>query len=303
MSKIGPVVFFGSGPVAADSLKRLHTYCEIEAVFTKPRAPHHRGSVPVIECADELKLPIITVSNKHELDSVLAQNTFKSRAGVLIDFGIIVSDQAIHSFPLGILNSHFSVLPELRGADPITFAILSGQETTGVSLMQLVPALDEGPLLAFEELPLNSDIDAPRLTVQLIKLSDTLLRKHLNKYLQGSITLQPQTVTGKTPSYTRKLSKLDARLDWQKSARELAREVRAFLGWPGSKTTLGTIDVTIEKAHPSQGSGKPGTILHDATTLSVQTSDGTLVIEQLKPAGKSSMSTQSFLAGYGKRLP
>lgn len=303
MSRTGPVVFFGSGPVAAACLSRLAVHCQIETVITKPRAPHHRGSVPVLELAEELKLPVITVSNKHELDSELQHHSFISKAGIIIDFGIIVSEQAIQTFPLGILNSHFSILPELRGADPITFAILSGQPTTGVSIMRIVPALDEGPLLAYQELPITDDMDAPALTEALIGLSDSLLQKCLSNYLEGSIEVQPQSVTGRTTSYTRKLSKQDASLDWQKPAPELAREVRAFSGWPGSKTTLGPIEVTVERAHVTIGSGKPGTIHHDATSLGVQTSDGILAIDQLKPAGKTSMTVQAFLAGYGKRLP
>src|SRR5882672_4684555 len=93
-------------------------------------------------------VPVVTASNKTELDSLLGQLHFTSRLGVLIDFGVIVSQKAIDHFDLGIINSHFSILPEWRGADPITFSILSGQEETGVSLMLLVRAMDEGPLLA-----------------------------------------------------------------------------------------------------------------------------------------------------------
>ena len=142
------LVFFGSGPVAASALRLLVKGFDIEAIITKPRPAHHRGEVPILAAAQELSLPIFTAANKQELDELFSTNPVSSRLAVLIDFGIIVSQKIIDYFPLGIINSHFSLLPQWRGADPITFAILSGQARTGVSLMLLVEAMDEGPLLA-----------------------------------------------------------------------------------------------------------------------------------------------------------
>ena len=105
------IVFFGSGPVAAESLRLLSKDFEIEAVITKPRPPHHRGPVPVLDLAEELKLPVQTAEDEAGLDQLFKGRPFKSRVGVLIDFGIIVSPQVIDYFPLGIVNSHFSILP------------------------------------------------------------------------------------------------------------------------------------------------------------------------------------------------
>src|SRR4051794_39012104 len=105
------IVFFGTGPVAASSLKLLAERFTIEAVITKPRAPHHRGSVPVLEVAEQLGLPVIAVSSKKEVTEKIAAAKFASQVAVLIDFGIIVEQKAIDLFPLGIVNSHFSLLP------------------------------------------------------------------------------------------------------------------------------------------------------------------------------------------------
>src|SRR5678815_2818348 len=107
-----PIVFFGSGPVAAKSLELLAKDFSIEAVITKPRPAHHRGEVPVLDLAAKLQLPIHTVTNKKTLDELIKTNPFSSDIAVLIDFGIIVSQDAIDYFPLGIVNSHFSLLPE-----------------------------------------------------------------------------------------------------------------------------------------------------------------------------------------------
>src|SRR5688572_20047531 len=124
------IVFFGSGPVAAESLRLLGQSFEIEAIVTKPSTTREMGAA-----AGSARL--LTVENRHELDVLISEHPFESEVGVLIDFGIIVSQKVIDYFPKGIINSHFSLLPEWRGADPITFSILSGQKKTGVSLMLL----------------------------------------------------------------------------------------------------------------------------------------------------------------------
>jgi methionyl-tRNA formyltransferase len=303
MKKISePIVFFGSGPVAAESLRLLAQTFTIEAVVTKPRPPHHRGDVPVLTVAEDLKLPVTTAASGRELDELFKSKPFTSRAGVLIDFGIIVSQAVIDYFPLGIVNSHFSILPEWRGADPITFAILSGQEQTGVSLMLLVEAMDEGPLLAFGEHDLLPDITTPELTDYLIRLSYALLRDILPRYLQGEMKGVPQTVTGREVSYSRKLTKEDGVLDWSKSAAQLEREIRAFTEWPKSRCRLGELEIVITKAHVAEVKGPIGKWAVQDKLPVVYCGQNALVIDRLKPAGKKEMTGEAVLAGYRKFL-
>lgn len=293
-----PILFFGSGPVAAESLRLLVGSFSIEAVVTKPRPLHHRGEVPVLTMAEKLGLPVKTAANGAELDELFQGKPFKSRAAILVDFGIIVSQKVIDYFPLGIVNSHFSILPEWRGADPITFAILSGQEQTGVSLMLLVAAMDEGPLLAYGEHGLSPETTTPELTDYLIKLSYALLRDVMPKYLSGELKPAPQTITGRQVSYSRKLSKEDALLDWSKPAVELERQIRAFIEWPKSRATFGKLEAVITKAHVVASSGKPG----ERTVIDKQPvvfcGKQALALDRLKPAGKQEMTGQAFLAGY-----
>lgn len=296
-----PVVFFGSGPVAAESLRLLAQNFSIEAVVTKPRAAHHKGDVPVIRMAEELKLPIHTVSNKRSLDELIAQNPFESKIGILIDFGIIVSQKAIDYFPLGIVNSHFSLLPEWRGADPITFAILSGQKTTGVSLMMLVEAMDEGPLLGYGVYGLSDTITTPELTAGLIELSDTLLKTIVPDYIEGLIVAQPQT-TDIEATYSRKLTKEDGVINWQKPAENIEREIRAFIEWPKSRAAIANREVVITGAHVVDLSGQAGSFAVVDKQLVAYCGEKALVIDTLKPAGKQEMTGQSFLAGYKQFL-
>lgn len=298
-----PIVFFGSGPVAAESLRLLAQNFTIEAVVTKPRKPHHKGDVPVLSACEHLGLPVKTAMNKSQLDDLFNKRPFQSRVGVLVDFGIIVSQKVIDYFPLGIVNSHFSILPEWRGADPITFAILSGQKQTGVSLMLLTVKMDMGPLLAYAEYGIDDNVTTPELTAGLIQLSNTLLTDQLPRYMKGTAQTAPQSVTGRTVSYSRKLTKQDGMLDWSKSAEVLCREIRAFIEWPKSRTVLAGKDTIITKAHVVPGDspdGRPGEIeasLIADGILTIKTADGRLCIDALKPAGKREMSAREFLAG------
>jgi methionyl-tRNA formyltransferase len=298
MTKISkPIVFFGSGPVAAESLELLAHDFTIEAVITKPRPPHHKGDVPVIRVAEKLGLPVFTVTNKRTLDELVETHRFKSDLAILIDFGIIVSQKAIDTFKLGIVNSHFSLLPEWRGADPITFSILSGQNITGVSLMMLVPAMDEGPLLGYGVYELSPTITTPELTHDLIELSHALLKQIIPEYMEQRIVAQPQTDKIEA-TYSRKLTKDDGIIVWNKTAEQIEREIRAFIEWPKSRTTIAGKDAVITKAHVLDLSGKAGTFTVHEKQLVAFCGEKALAIDSLKPAGKQEMTSQAFLAGH-----
>ncbi len=293
------LVFFGSGPVAAESLRLLSKTFSIEAVITKPTTEQEMHLVlPTI--------PIYLVSNKSELDNLIESNSFKSSCAVLIDFGIIVSQKVIDYFPNGIINSHFSLLPELRGADPISFAILEGREKTGVSLMLLVEAMDEGPILSVGEQTIEFDDTTTNLTEKLIKLSYSLLEHSIPKYLTGEIVPRDQNYISehfsRKVSYTRKLTKSDGVIDWNKPALQIEREIRAYSGWPKSRTSLGGIDCVVTKARIQELSGKPGTLFIDGKSFGVYCGQGALLIERLKPAGKNEMDARSFINGYINKL-
>lgn len=296
------LVFFGSGPVAATSLEQLAQIFDIEFVVTKTTTKQAmEASAPGVM--------VHTADDKKELDVLMSTLERQSQLGILIDFGIIVSKEVIDSFPQGIINSHFSRLPELRGADPISFAILNGQTKTGVSLMLLNENMDEGPILAAEQLEIGKNETTGQLTDRLVGLSVDLLKANLLNYVSGKLKPLSQEEMaqkfGVDISYTRKLKKTDGQLDWLKEATALEREIRAFQPWPKSRADLGGgIEVIITEAVVAQKdkAGKPGELLIEPGRLFVGTGKDWLEIKRLKPAGKSEMTAQSFLAGYGKRL-
>lgn len=298
--KSSSLVFFGSGPVAAESLRGILNEFSIELVVTKPRPAHHRKVAPVEQLAKRHGLQIAFADTKSKVNEVLQNKIITSPVGLIIDYGVIISDAAIHKFPMGIINSHFSILPRWRGPDPITYCLLQGDKHTGVSLMKIVPKLEEGPLIAQQELNLKPYIDTPKLTGELIALSNSMIRKYLPLYLKGQISPKPQAKAGIT--YSHKIKKSDGIIDWSKSADRIEREIRAYSGWPKSRTKLSGLDCIIIKAEVSDTSGPAGNYKIEDESLIVFAGKGSLSIKEIQPAGKNIMKIDEFLRGYKRKL-
>ncbi|HUY53466.1 MAG TPA: methionyl-tRNA formyltransferase, partial [Candidatus Dormibacteraeota bacterium] len=286
---------FGSGPVAAKSLEFISSNFNVEAVITKPKRPNSSDPVPVIDLSSSLGLPLYTPANKNELDVLFEKNNFSSELGILIDFGVIVSQKVIDNFKFGILNSHFSLLPLWRGPDPISFSILNGDQSTGVSLMLINNGIDEGKLIAQEKINIDH-LNSITLTSSLIDLSNSMLYKYTPKYLLNKIAPYPQPET--TPTYSRKLTKGDGEINWSKPANQIEREVRAFINWPKSFTKIYGIPVILTEVNLNNSGGKPGSISYDKRSMNIKCLTGSLDILKLKPSGKNEMEISSFISGY-----
>lgn len=284
-------VFFGSGPVAAASLELLLKHTAVEAVITKPRAEQHKGSVPVLEVARAHGLPVVTAATSPQLDEAISQSSFQSTYAILIDFGIIVSQAVIDTFEKGIINSHFSLLPLLRGADPISFAIANGDKKTGVSLMMVDVGMDTGKLLTYRSLGIKATETAPELTNRLIMLSDELLREYVPQYLAGSLLPKSQPHPTRA-TYSRKLTKQDGVIDLKEPAHVIERKIRAFQPWPRCRLQLFGHTIIVLRAHVAATS---------ETKLAALCGDSKyLVIDQLiAPSGKT-MNADAFIRGYLK---
>lgn len=289
------IVFFGSGPVAAEALELLAQDFEVEAVITKPQPSHHKEQFPVLAVTERLGLKTFTPTNKAELAELFQTRPVSSRLGLVIDYGFIIPQTVIDYFSLGIINSHFSLLPRWRGADPITFSILNGDAESGVSLMLITAGLDEGPLLAQANFKLPPLVTTPELTKELIRLSNQMLQEFVPRYVQGQLKPYPQP--DDEPTYSRKLTKADGLIDWRKPAIDIEREIRAYIDWPKSHATIAGKDVVITKATVVNGKGHPGSFRVQANQLIIHCGKNALSILLLKPAGKPEMSAQAFLLG------
>lgn len=284
------VVFFGSGPVAKASLEFILKHFAVEAIVTKPAT-----KLEMEVLAGDI--PIYATQNGVELDELFTAQSFQSKLAVLVDFGVIVSRTIIDSFPLGIVNSHFSLLPKLRGADPITFAILEGYEKTGVSLMLIDEKMDTGKLIAQKTLHIKPGATTPSLTKDLVKISNALLAHYVPRYTAGKIKPRAQPHPGRA-TYTRKLKKDDGIIDWTKPAVEIEREIRAYAGWPKSRTNIVGKDVIIISARIFADNGKPGTYETKNKDLIIFAGKGALAVNRLKPVGKKEMTGADFIRGY-----
>lgn len=293
------IVFFGAGPVALASLKSLQDHFLIESVITKPQADK-KITPEVLKYCSEQAIRTLTPSNKSELGDLFQTESFKSPAGVVVDYGIIIPKNVLESFSKGIINSHFSILPQWRGADPITFALLSGQKETGVSLMLIVEKLDEGPLLDQEVLDITPDDTTDSLTSKLVELSNKMLVGRLPKYLKGDIAPRPQSK--KTVSYSRLLVKSDGQLDPNKTPLILEREIRAYQPWPKSYFSWNKQNLIITKAKTSSQQTEPGKLSLQNNGLHFGCKDGSLEILEIQPAGKKPMDAKSFINGYRQLL-
>lgn len=287
------VIFFGSGPVATLSLELLLEHTNVEAVVTKSSTYREMSEVAQ-------DIPVHAANKRSELDELLSQQTFESQLGVVIDYGVIISADSIAKFELGIINSHFSILPEWQGADPITFSLLSGQKNTGVSLMLIDETLDTGDILATASCEILPTFDNQTLTDKLINLSNELLKTNIPLYLNGS--LQPTRQPDKVITYSQMLKKEDGIIDFKKTATELERQIRAFSGWPSSRVNYNGHWLTITSATASSEKIEPGKMLIKNKSLYLGCRDTSLQILQIQPAGKKNMDSIAFINGYALAL-
>ncbi len=296
------ILFFGSGPVAAASLEKLISHTDISLVVTKRKAPGFKGTPPVELVANDHDMKLSFADNKTELEELILGMAEKFDLGIVLDYGVIITEKTIQSFPLGIINSHFSLLPEWRGADPITFSLLSGQVETGVSLMQINSGLDTGKLFETSKISISSIDTNPSLTEKLIDLSDGLLQKNIPLILNKTATKFPQD-TNQLTTFSKKIMKEDGLLNFNKPASVLEREIRAYKGWPRSYMKLGELDVIIEEATISDVPVALGKItIDEQDNIIIGTVRGSLKINKLMPFGKNVMSSKDFLNGYRNRL-
>jgi methionyl-tRNA formyltransferase len=216
-------------------------------------------------------------------------------------YGQILRPEVLDLPPYGCLNVHASLLPRWRGAAPINAAILRGDPRTGVTIMRMDAGMDTGPILSQRVIPIEEDDTAGTLSDKLSRIGAELLVETLPAYLRGEIS--PQAQDDSQATFAPLLKKEDGEMDFSQSASFLARQVRAHHPWPGAFTIWNDLPLKIHQAsaveQPSLGSV---TILPGKRTVyrglpAIGAADGLLLLEQVQPAGKRSMSGKDFLQG------
>jgi methionyl-tRNA formyltransferase len=220
----------------------------------------------------------------------------ESKAGILAAFGRIIPERVIHAFEMGIVNIHPSLLPHYRGTTPIETALLNGDHKTGVSIMALAKGMDDGDVYAQFEHDIVHSQTKQSLYDDLSALSAEKLTEILPSILDGSLT--PKSQDHEAASFTKMIQKEDGVIDWSKPAVQIEREIRAYLGWPGSKTVINGKEVILLGASVVDENGKAGTFAVVNKQLIAYCADKALKIERLKPVGKNEMDASAFLAGH-----
>ncbi len=297
------LVFFGSPAFAVPSLAALlDAGHELALVVSQPDRPAGRGRQlsppPVAAFARAHGLPLWQTSRLRGADTEARLRALDVDAMALAAFAALVPANLLALTPAGILNVHPSLLPRWRGAAPIQAALLAGDAETGVSIMRLVEALDAGPVLLQQSVPIADEDDYLTLEDRLSRLGAEMLVAALDGVAQGTAELRPQQDALAT--YSQRIERDDAQIDWQQPAGAIWRQVRAYRGWPQAFTTWQSTSLKLLRAAPSpepSAAATPGSVL-PGPLLRVATGNGVLRVDELILAGRRPQSGAEFLRGY-----
>lgn len=248
-------IFFGTPDVARDTLAHLlDVGLTPSLVVTNPDAPIGRKQVitpsPVKVLAIENNIRVLM---PERLDEGFVQEVGAGGAdlAIVVAYGKILPKSLIESFPKGVLNIHYSLLPKYRGASPVESALLNDEKETGVTIQKMIYELDAGDIVAELALPIQPDDTTDALRAKLIKLGSKLLINILPGFLAGKIVLTPQNHT--EASFSRKLKKEDGLLELTTSGQKNWNKYRAFYVWPGTFFFRDSKRYKITKAHFENG--------------------------------------------------
>ncbi|MCZ6723087.1 MAG: methionyl-tRNA formyltransferase [Gammaproteobacteria bacterium] len=286
------IIYAGTPEFAVPALESLlRSKHRVLAVYTQPDRPAGRGRKlqpsPVKACALAHRVPVFQpVSFKNPLDRQQF-GYFQADLMVVAAYGLLLPTSLLDTPRLGCVNIHASLLPRWRGAAPIQRAILAGDEETGITIMQMAKGLDTGDMLASLSLPIAPDWTAADLHDQLKFLGARLLIDTLAKIETGKLDARQQD--NSLATYAVKLTKQEARIDWNQHAETIQRQIRAYVPWPVSFTQLQAERLRIWSAgiDATHKSSKPGQVIdHNQNGLFVSCRDSVLQVIELQFAGK-----------------
>jgi methionyl-tRNA formyltransferase len=296
------IIFAGTPEFAARALAALiaagHT---IPLVLTQPDRPAGRGMKPsasaVKQLAVEHGLAMLQPASLKDAQAQAALVEAKADVMVVAAYGLLLP-QAVLDIPRhGCLNIHASLLPRWRGAAPIQRALLAGDGETGITIMQMDAGLDTGAMLQRVTLPIDANDTAQTLHDKLAALGAEAIVEALQRQAQGGSRGEAQNEAQAT--YAAKLHKSEALLDWNKSAAELERAVRAYNPFPVASARLNGETIKIWRAKPTvEAAGTPGEIVKVGRDgILVRCGEGALLVEEVQKAGGKRLAAAQFLAG------
>ena len=301
MSQSLRIVFAGTPDFAARHLAALlSSEHEVIAVYTNPDRPAGRGkklsAPPVKQLALEHDIPVYQPENFKSDEAKQELADLNADIMVVVAYGMLLPQAVLDTPRLGCINVHGSILPRWRGAAPIQRSIWAGDAETGVTIMQMDIGLDTGDMLKIATLPIEATDTSASMYEKLAGLGPDALVDCLADIAAGTAVAEKQD--DELANYAKKLSKEEARINWNDDAAHIERCVRAFNPWPMSHFEAAENSIKVWQSRVAeQTSDKPaGTILQaDKTGIYVATGQGVLVLEQLQVPGKKAMSVQDIL--------
>lgn len=300
------IIFAGTPDFAATHLQALlNSEHNVIAVYTQPDKPAGRGkklqASPVKQLAEQHGLPVYQPKTLRNAEAQAELAALNADVMVVVAYGLILPEAVLNAPKYGCLNVHGSILPRWRGAAPIQRAIWAGDRETGVTIMQMDIGLDTGDMLHKVYTPIETEETSASLYHKLAELAPPALIEVLDHLTSGRFV--PEKQQDALANYAEKLSKEEAKLDWQLTACQLERNIRAFNPAPVAFLTLSVngaeerIKVYRAEVLPHQDRAV-GTVLKvDKQGIQIATAEGVLNITQLQPSGKKPMSVQDFLNG------
>ena len=301
------VIFMGTPDFAVGTLETLiEAGHEVVLAVTQPDKPKGRGKemqyTPVKECALKHAIPVFQPRRVREPECIEELRKYDADIMVVVAFGQILPKEILEMCTYGCVNVHASLLPKYRGSAPIQWAIIDGEEVTGVTTMQMDEGLDTGDMLLKTEIPVEPKETGGSLFDKLAQAGAKLCVETLEALQNGTVTPIPQGET--TTAYAKMLDKQLGDINWNKTAVEIERLIRGLTPWPSAYTNwndkvmkiwdaeVSAIDVEMEDA-------KPGTIVKvEKDAFYVQTGEGLLKVCELQIPGKKRMDAGAFLRGY-----
>lgn len=304
------VLFWGTPEFAAAPLRALiGEGFEVTGVVTQPDKPQGRARTltppPVKQIALDERIPVYQPATPKDEEFIDAITTMAPDISVVVAYGHILPRRIIDLPKLGTLNIHASLLPQLRGAAPIQAAIKQGFTETGVTIMRMVPALDAGPVILPAATPILEDETYGELQNRLSELGALTLLESLALIELGEAKEVPQDDSRAT--YAPKVTRADAQVNWNRSAGDVARTIRAYDPKPGAFTTINGVDVklfgprvvSLDGILQPQMIPEPGDVISVIDGMVVMCADSALRIQDVQPSGRGRMRSAEWGRGRG----
>ncbi len=302
MNKSKKILLFGNERIATSVETKapifrylMQNYNVVGLVVSEKK---NMDSLEVVKLAKENNIEVYNFTKLK--DSIEDIRKLEADIAVLIAYGKIIPQSIIDIFPMGILNIHPSLLPMHRGPTPLESVILANETKTGVSLMHLSSGMDSGPVYAQKTINLNQKETKQELANILDELGYSIFKEDFEDILSGKIT--PVEQKDELATYDQLINKTNSNIDWNELSLQIINKIRAYEGWPGTKTILGKLNVNIVSADISDYKGNPGEFLIENGRLYIYTLDSSLEIKTIQPEGRKIMTARDFLLGYSNKI-